>query len=174
MRLIRYIKPPQVRLELKTLEPEETPEGWTRERYVWSVKEQVLDELVELFDASGKVVNRSKLLTDLTNRERKASTGIGGGFAIPHVQTMQARELVLCFARSTPGVSFDAIDQERVHLFVGVVGPSYDNRLYNEVYRELALIFKSESARHTLMTTTDVHEVIKIIADFETWGHETG
>lgn len=171
MRLTRFIKPPQVRLELNTREPEEIPAGWSRERCVWTVKLKVLEELAELFDASGKVVNRSKLLTDLVNRERKATTGIGEGIAIPHVRTMQARDFILCFARSTAGVSFDAVDQRPVHLFVGLIAPPYDDKLYLEVYRELALIFKSESARETLAGTPDVHEVIKIISDFDAWGH---
>jgi mannitol/fructose-specific phosphotransferase system IIA component (Ntr-type) len=134
------------------------------------VKEQVLDELVELFEGSGKVVNRSKLLTDLTNRERKATTGIGDGIAIPHVRTLQARDFILCFARSTPGIEFDALDQKPVHLFVGLIAPPYDDKLYLEVYRELALIFKSERAREVLMSTPDEHEAIKIISDFDSWG----
>jgi mannitol/fructose-specific phosphotransferase system IIA component (Ntr-type) len=170
MRLTRYIKPPQVRLEMRTLEPDEIPEGWTADRYLWSVKEKVLEELVELFDVSGKVVNPSKLLTDLINREKMANTAIGEGLAIPHVRTMQARDFTLCFARSSPGLTFGAADQQRVHLFVGLIAPPYDDRLYLEVERELALIFKSEQARETLLTTGDVHEVIKIIADFESWG----
>ncbi len=170
MRLTRYIKPPQVKLELETIETPEPPAGWTRERYAWSIKEKVLEELADLFEASGKVVNRSKLLTDLTNRERKATTGIGSGVAIPHVRTMQARDFILCFARSTPGVSFESIDGQRVHLFVGVIAPPYDDKLYLEVYKELATIFQSEAARQRLMSTPDVHEVIKIISDFESWG----
>lgn len=167
MKLTRFIKPPQIRLELNTQTPE-PPAAGSRERFIWSVKEAVLGELAELFDASGRVVNRSKLVTDLCNRERKASTAIGEGVAIPHVRTLQAREFILCFARSTPGVEFGA--DEPVHLFVGVVAPPYDDRLYLEVYRELARIFKSERARETLLTTADVHEVVKILSDFDTWG----
>ena len=167
MRLTRYIKPPQVRLELNTRTPEQPIEG-SRDRFVWGVKEAVIAELAELFDASGRIVNRSKLITDMCNRERKATTAIGGGVAIPHVRTLQAREFIMCFARSTPGVEFDS--DGPVHLFVGVVAPPYDDKLYLEVYRELARIFKSERARETLMSTGDAHEVVKILSDFDSWG----
>jgi mannitol/fructose-specific phosphotransferase system IIA component (Ntr-type) len=170
MRLTRFIKSPQVRLELNTRMPESFPPEWSRDRGIWSVKSRVLEELVELFEASGKVVNPSKLLTDLTNRERKASTALGEGVAIPHVRTMQARDFILCFARSTDGVEFDAPDGGRVHLFVGLVAPSYDDRLYLEVYRDLGRVFQNEAARRTLMTTSDEHQVVKVLSDFDSWG----
>src|SRR3990170_2725663 len=98
-RLTRYIKPPQVKLELDTAAPREVPEGWSQDRFVWSVKERVLSEIVDLLDASERVSNKSKLLTDLTNRERKDTTAVGDGIAIPHVRTMQAKEFTMCFAR---------------------------------------------------------------------------
>ena len=77
MRLTRYLKPPQVRLELETVMPEEKPEEWSESRFLWSVKSAILQELVGLLDASGKVSNPKRLFHDLENRERKATTGIG-------------------------------------------------------------------------------------------------
>jgi mannitol/fructose-specific phosphotransferase system IIA component (Ntr-type) len=166
MRLTRYLKPPQVKLELDTRTPDEIPEGWSRDRFVWSVKEKVLAELIGLFEASGRVVNAKKLLIDLENRERKATTGIGNGIAIPHVRTMQAREFTLCFARSTPGVEFGAVDEQPVHLFFGVVAPPYDDKLYLEVYREIGKVFGTDEAREQLMSAANEHEIIKIVSAF--------
>jgi len=169
MKLTRYLKPPQIRVELKTRTPPEIPQGWTEERFQWSVKEQVLRELVELIDASGKVSNKSKLFTDLINRERKATTAIGDGLAVPHVRTMQAKDLVIFFARSTEGVEFMALDHKPVHLFIGVVAPPYDDALYLQLYKKIALAFGSEAARRKLMSARDEHEVIKILSDAEGW-----
>ncbi len=166
MRLTRYLKPPQVKLELNARTPEEVPEGWSLDRLVWSVKTSVLEELTTLFEASGKVVNPRKLFTDLENRERKATTGIGGGIAIPHVRTMQARDFTLCFARSTPGVEFGAIDGQPVHLFFGVVAPPYHDKLYLEVYRQAATIFSDEQRRLEIMAARDAHEIVKIVGSF--------
>ncbi len=164
IRLTRYLKPGQVKLELDTTTPGEAPEGWSRERFVWSVKERVLGELLALFDASGKVGNATKLRTDLENRERKATTGIGGGIAIPHVRTMQAKEFTICFARSTPGVEFGAVDGQPVHLFFGVVAPPYDDKLYLEVYKTIGELLSEESTRDALMMSKDEHEVIKVVS----------
>jgi mannitol/fructose-specific phosphotransferase system IIA component (Ntr-type) len=169
MRLTRYLKPAQIRMELGTTTPDTIPEGWSPERFRWHVKEEVLKELVDLFDTSGKVPNRSKLTTDLLNRERKATTGIGDGIAIPHVRTLQARDFIMVFARSTPGVEFMALDGRPVHLFIGVVAPPYDDRLYLQIYKRVAQVFSQPQARQHLLQASDAHEVIKVLSDVSGW-----
>lgn len=166
MRLTRYLKPSQVKLELETVTPDEIPEDWTRERFVRSVKERILEELVRLFAASGRVGNVRKFAQDLSHREWKSSTAIGGGLAIPHVRTPQAKDFILCFARSTPGVEFDAADGAPVHFFFGVVAPPHDDRLYLEVYRRIAEVFGTENVRRGLAEARDEHEVIRILSAF--------
>ncbi|MBI2930793.1 MAG: PTS sugar transporter subunit IIA [Planctomycetes bacterium] len=165
IQLTRYLRPPQIKVELETETPQEIPEGWSHERFVWSVKERVILELVALLDASGRIANPTKLLTDLINRERKASTAIGHGIAIPHVRTMQARDFVICLARSTPGVEFDAPDGRPVHIFFGVVAPPYDDKLYLEVYKEIGTLLSQEEARQAIMRAATPHEMIKVILD---------
>ena len=60
MRLTRYLKPPQIKLELDTRTPAEIPEDWTQKRFVWSIKEPVLQEIAQLFASTGKVGNETK------------------------------------------------------------------------------------------------------------------
>jgi mannitol/fructose-specific phosphotransferase system IIA component (Ntr-type) len=139
-----------------------TPEGG-----LWEIKEAVLRELVELLDKSGKVANKSKLLTDLLNRERKASTAIGQGLAIPHVRTLQARDFIIAFARSSAGIDFDAIDGQKVHIFFCTVSPPYDDSLYLNVYKNIAVFMSNEQRRKTLFEAEDAHEIVRVISDFE-------
>lgn len=165
MRLTRFLKPPQIRLELQTrtiVNPE-----WSAERIVRETKERVLTELAELLNASGNVNNPKKLLTDLMNRERKATTGIGGGIAIPHVRTMQARRFTMAFARSRDGVEFGALDGAPVHFFFAVVAPPYDDKLYLQVYKRIGEVFGTAGAREQLMDAADEHEVIRLISRFD-------
>lgn len=166
MRLTRYLRPGQVKIELETTPPPEVPEGWSGDRLLWYVKERVLEELVRLFAASGKIGNLRKFSQDLLNRERKASTALGGGVAIPHVRTMQAKDFIFCFARSTAGVEFGAPDGLPVRFFFGVVAPPHDDRLYLEVYREIARVFTAEEAKTRLAEARDEHELIRILSVF--------
>lgn len=166
MRLTRHLRPRQIKLELETVPLREVPEGWSADRLLWHVKERVLEELVGLFVASGKIGNPRKFYLDLLHRERKASTALGGGVAIPHVRTMQAKDFVFCFARSTSGVEFGAPDGAPVHFFFGVVAPPHNDRLYLEVYREIACVFTSEEAKARLAAARDEHELIRVLSVF--------
>ena len=164
----RYLREGLVKLEIESepgpppedLEP--TPQALERRR--WHFKEKVVAELAELFAASGEVRNEHKFYLDLLNRERKASTAIGEGLAVPHVRSMQPRKLVLCFARSVRGVDYFSPDGRPVHLFFGVAAPSYDDSTYLRLYKWLAGAFSREDWLHeALMSAAEPGEVIRII-----------
>ena len=165
IRLTRWLKPPQVRVELVAQAPDEVTETWSAERLAWSVKEAVLRELASLLVSSGRIVKPARLLTDLINREKRASTAVGEGIAIPHVRTLQAREFALCFARSTPGIEFDAPDGAPVHFFFAVVAPPYDDKHYLEVYRSIGELLRHEGTREALFAATTEHEMIRVIGE---------
>lgn len=168
IRLTRWLKPPQVRIELAARAPVDIPEGWSAERLAWSVKEAVLRELAGLLETTGRIVKPARLLTDLVNREKKATTAVGEGIAIPHVRTLQAREFAICFARSTPGVEFDAPDGAPVHFFFAVVAPPYDDKLYLEVYKSIGELFRHAGTREALFAAKTEHEIIRVIGDLGT------
>jgi mannitol/fructose-specific phosphotransferase system IIA component (Ntr-type) len=138
MSLTRSLRNERVKMELDTREdPALLDDPEQSIRYRWGLKEAVLGEVCALFEAEGAVANQSKLLTDLLNRERKSSTALGKGLAIPHVRTMQARNFTAAVLRSTPGIWFDAADGEKVHLFFAIVAPPYDDQEYLKIYRQL-------------------------------------
>ena len=160
MNLARYLKPTQIKIELVTL-PTEPPEGTSAEKHRWDLKEAALSELCDLLDSSGKTGNKSKLLTDLVNREKKSSTAIGRGVAIPHVRTMQAKELILAVARSSKGLDFEAPDGEPVQLFFAMVAPPYDDQTYLKIYREIAELILKDESRQRLLDAKNEHEIIR-------------
>lgn len=166
MNLARYLKPAQIKVELLT-RPTPPPEGTPPEKHRWDVKEAALNELCDLLDSSGKTGNKSKLQTDLVNREKKSSTAVGRGVAIPHVRTMQAKELILAVARSSEGIDFDAPDGEPVKLFFAMVAPPYDDKVYLSIYKEIGgLILKDESRQRLLDAKTE-HEIIRVFQTLE-------
>jgi PTS system fructose-specific IIC component len=164
MNLARLLKAEQILLELETKDrPEEERGELSRSQYVWETKESVLDELVGVVDRSGRVSNRNKLLQDLINRERKATTGLANGVAIPHVRTIYAKELLVGFARSTPGVEFDCLDNHKAHLFFVMVAPPYDDTAYLRLYRQLAEAFSLRDFRADFMAAQSEGEILRLV-----------
>lgn len=164
MQLTRYLKPHLIKLRLETPFEPAAPEGMHPGQWLWAVKEAVLQELCDLLAASGKVGSVSKLHTDLVNREKKATTALGDGIAIPHVRTLQAKSFVLGFVRHAEGVPFDAPGGEPVRLFFPMVAPPYDDALYLKVFAHLAGFLKTPEHRDQLLHAEDEHQVIRILS----------
>ncbi len=123
--------------------------------------------MVGLLERSDVIGNRSKLLTEFINRERKATTAIGHGIAIPHVRTLQAKELVIGVARSDMGYDFDAPDGEPVRLFFVMAAPSYDDSLYLKVFKALAEVLRFDYFRERLLEIEQEFEIIRAFREME-------
>lgn len=172
MQISRYIDVDLIRLEMETSFPEtsedeENQDEELSEKELVQRKETILEECVSLLDKSGKISNPSKLRTDLFNREKKATTAIGKGIAIPHVRTMQAREFVIGFARSLEGYDFGAPDDQKVHLFVPMAAPPYDDSLYLKVFKTLAELFSYRQLYEQIMEAEQPYDVVRAIQRIE-------
>jgi PTS system fructose-specific IIC component len=130
-------------------------------------KRAILDELVTLLERSERVGNRNKLLNDFENREKKASTAIGHGIAIPHVRTLQAKELIIGVALSADGYDFDAPDGEPVRLFFVMAAPPYDDNLYLRLFKSLAENLQFDYFRERLFASEEEYDIVRAFQDME-------
>ncbi len=164
MKLHRFLREPLVELDLQVAPPEWEPGEEPSRAQLRRHKEGILQQLVELLDPSGQVVQKRRLLRDLVHRERKATTGIGLGIAIPHVRTQQVRSLVMAVAISRVGVEFDAVDAEPVQIFIATVAPPYDDRVYLKIYRALGeLALSVPDLKERFLAADSAGEVIRLL-----------
>jgi len=166
MKLSRYLTEAAIKLEMETaVEP--LPEGGSVKKWREERKRLILEELVQLLENGSRIGNRTKLVNDFVNREKKASTGIGHGVAIPHIRSLQAKNLTLGFARSTQGYDFESMDNQPTHLFFVMAAPPYDDALYLKVFKALSQMLQFEDFRKQLMEVTSPGEVIRAIKAME-------
>lgn len=166
MNISRYLTEEMIVLDFRA-EQEPPPEENNSDKWKQRNKERLLGDLVDILEISGKIGNKCKLLTDFINRERKASTGIGDGIAVPHVRSMQAKEFILGFARSVDGHEFDAIDSKPVHLFFVMAAPPYDDNLYLKVFKALSESLQYETFREELMHAEQPYDIIRAFKNME-------
>jgi mannitol/fructose-specific phosphotransferase system IIA component (Ntr-type) len=171
MRLNQFLKEDQVALDFAPTLPmrpeDEDPDAPPSPRQLWAEKEAILEALVSLLDRSQKVGNRKKLLNDLVNRERKATTGLGNRIALPHVRTPNAKGFAMAVAlvRSGEGLGFDSVDGEPVRVLIAMVAPAYDDRFYTKVERDLAAAFaRGPRLVDELLAAASPGEVIRILS----------
>jgi len=158
--------PELIKLEMQTELPD-VPENGSRKKWVVESKELLLSELIEILDPLGKIGNRKKLLLDFINREKKASTGIGKGFAVPHIRSMQAKEFMIGFGRHREGYDFDAIDGQPVRFFFIMAAPPYDDSLYLKVFKSISELISLDGFGDQLMDAEEPFDIIRIIKSLE-------
>jgi PTS system fructose-specific IIC component len=104
-------------------------------------KEQALEEMVGLLAGAGRIADPAALLEALQARERKISTGVGEGVALPHCASPELASPVLAVARKPEGLDFEALDGKPVRLLFLLVGqadkPAAQLRLLSRLARLL-------------------------------------
>lgn len=184
MRLHRFLKEENVQLDFDPFASPEEDDRWASShgeeeeeldveemspRQQFDYKVRIIESLVDLLVPSGKITNRKKCITDLRNREAKATTGLGMGIAMPHVRTAQAKDFTIGVAIAPePGLWFDAIDDEPVRIFFPMVAPPHNDRYYRKVEKALAEAFLNddeEELREGLLNAQTPGEVIILLRD---------
>lgn len=166
--ILRMLKQDCIALDLD-FSPSDIPEEETdsqRERRLIADKEALIQELCDVLDRSGEIVNPTKFYKDMVNRERKASTAIAPGIALPHVRTMQCRKFVMGFARSKEGLYFDSLDGQPTKAFFLMASPPYEDKLYLKVYRQFAQMLQNEWVLDALMDAEEPTDVLNILRGY--------
>jgi mannitol/fructose-specific phosphotransferase system IIA component (Ntr-type) len=170
MNISRLLRTDLIKLRMETQieggsDADESAERSTRQKR--DDKETILEELVELLNRSGRIGNTNKLLTDFVNRERKASTAVGHGIAIPHIRSYQAKEMLIGVALADPGYEFDAPDGELVRIFFVMAAPPYDDNLYLKLFKSLAELLRFDYFRAKLLEARREHDIIRAFEEME-------
>ena len=104
-------------------------------------KEEVLAELIEALKNSGRLNHPDLALKDLIARERRSSTGIGQGVALPHICTSAVHQPMIACGRSQTGIDFQAIDGKTVNLVFLMLGRVNGQGLQLKILGRLARLF---------------------------------
>ncbi|MDQ7054592.1 MAG: PTS sugar transporter subunit IIA [candidate division KSB1 bacterium] len=167
MNLARYMSTDLMIMRMPP--PEEPPDNpdLNLEKFKQKQKEKTLADFVTLLENSGKVLHRRKLLNDFINRERKASTALTNGLAIPHVRSRYVRDTLIAFARSFEGIDFDSMDGLPTHLFFIIVSPHHVGDFHIKIYKQLAEMFEFTDVFDQLMQVEEPGEVLRVIRQFD-------
>jgi mannitol/fructose-specific phosphotransferase system IIA component (Ntr-type) len=162
MRLTQFLNENLIDLDFDIGRDPEVEERLEGERLVAHYREVIIGAVTHLLDRSGKIGNASKLFNDLLNREKKAATAIGLSIAIPHVRTIQAKSTIMGFLRAKEPIPFGAPDDKDVQIFIPIVGPPYDDKVYLKIYRQLGELLLEEGVADQLINVAEPGEVIRI------------
>lgn len=131
-------------------------------------KEEVLTELLKALKDCGRLTQDQDIaLQDLLSRERKDSSGIGQGIAIPHACTACVQQPMIALGRSQQGVDFQSIDAEPVHLVFLVLGRVNEHNLQLKILGRLASLLSVSGAIDTLKNLADPGQILGFLHEQE-------
>jgi len=106
-------------------------------------REEVIQELLDLPAAKHSLKNPEEIVKGLLNRERRLSTNVGHGVAIPHLVTDQLEETLVLFGRSAQGVDFrSSIVKRPVYLVFIIISPPHKQDEYLRILTCLARLLR--------------------------------
>ncbi len=126
-------------------------------------KQGVINELIDMLVASGLISDKSAALEAVMNRERKMSTGMKYGIAIPHGKSKSVSSLVACVGISKNPIPFDSLDDEPARIFIMTISPPEKTGPHLQFLAEVSQLFKSEAKRAAAIAATSPSELLSVI-----------
>jgi len=132
-----------------------------------TTKEGVMEELVDLLMAAGKIrdlKDRKEALKAILDRESKMSTGMQNGIAIPHGKTDRVDSLVAAIGIKKEGVDFQALDGQPSRLFVMTLSPNTRTGPHIQFLAEISRQLSDAAIRERVLKAATAEEVLDILS----------
>jgi fructose-specific phosphotransferase system IIA component len=130
-------------------------------------KEEIIDELVDLFKDDPRVIDLEKVRHSVHEREKIMSTGVGKNFAIPHGKTDAVRDILCAFAKSDKPIDYQALDGQPVYLFFLLIGKDNLVSLHIKLLSRISRMMTKDHFREKLLAAVNKDEIIALFKEEE-------
>jgi PTS system nitrogen regulatory IIA component len=132
-----------------------------------TTKEDVIDELLDVLEATGRIPNRKAAQKAILEREKKMSTGMQHGIAIPHGKTKTVEALVTAIGLKKEGLEFDSLDGEASTIFIMTLTPAKRSGPHIQFLAEISQLLDDEEFRQKLLASETREQVMDLILSAE-------
>lgn len=127
-------------------------------------KRGVIDELVDLLAAVGRVTDSRALKEAVWTREQTRTTGIGHGLAIPHGKCAGMNGLAMAIGKPASPMDFQAIDAKPVRLIVLLASPPDRTSDHIQALARISRLMTMDQFRERIYaapTAADIYALLK-------------
>jgi len=131
-------------------------------------KQGVILELVDHLVRTGTIPadQRDAVVEAVLAREKRMSTGLQHGVAVPHGKTDAVRELVAALGRSRLGVDFGCMDGQPAHIFILILSPESMAGPHVEFLAEISRLLTQAGVRDKIMSAASAEDVMRIFDEY--------
>lgn len=130
-------------------------------------KKGVIDELVDLLAAAGKVDDPASLKEAVWTREQARTTGIGHGLAIPHGKSESVTGLAMAVGKPAEPIDFAAIDGKPVRLIVLLASPPDRTSDHIQALARISRLMTMEAFRDQIYAAENGDQVFELLQSQE-------
>ena len=140
------LRPSMIRLDLKS-----------------ASKEELFEEMVQMYVSAGIVKDREGAVMALLEREAKMSTGISSGFALPHGKIPEVKGVQLALGVVPEGMDFESLDDEPVYVVIMLFSEPGNPTPHIEALSEISRLLLIPGFLDRIRAAKNAQEVLKVI-----------
>jgi PTS system nitrogen regulatory IIA component len=130
-------------------------------------KETIINELLDMLVAQGKLLDRDAALKALLNREQTMSTGIPNGIAIPHAKTTAVQELTIAIGIKKSGIDFDSALDDKTRIIILTLAPPDKSKPLYEFLLSITAILNDDTLRSKILAAQTSKEVAELLWNYK-------
>lgn len=127
-------------------------------------KEAAIEHLVNLLAAQGKLTSRDQVLQDVLERERRMSTGMQHGIALPHARSEGISKPAVAIGISREGIEYETLDGSVVHIVALIVSPAREEAPHMQMLAGLGAALGDDHIREALGKAINGNQMYSILA----------
>jgi fructose-specific phosphotransferase system IIA component len=132
-----------------------------------SDRSTAIQELLEPLEKNNIIDSSQECVESILKRERRMSTGIGKGVALPHGLSESVQEVALVLGISPEGVDFNAVDGVLCHIFVLLISPAREPEKHLKLLSRLSKYLSDGEQRSMLIDAATPEQVLEILREWE-------
>ena len=130
-------------------------------------KEDVINELIDLFKNDDRVKDLDSIRNSVLEREKIMSTGVGKGFAIPHAKTNSVNEIIAAFGKLDKPIDFQALDDQPVNLVFLLIGKENLAGPHIKLLSRISRMMNIDEFRENLAKASTSEEIYSLFEEEE-------
>lgn len=130
-------------------------------------RDDAIGELLDALVRAGSVAanQRDEFLKAVLKREKRGSTGIGHGVAVPHVKAAESDSAIVAIGLSDRGVEFNSLDRQPVHAIFLLVSPEERPEEHIAAMETIVGCLGKDQFRRFLRQAKSIDEVVTLLEE---------
>lgn len=130
-------------------------------------KDELFEEMVDLYVRHDSSVDRNTILNALWAREKKMSTAIRDGIALPHARIASLTEPRGIIGVSKNGIQYDHDSNSLTYFIFMLLSTSGASDLHLHILSNINILLGNPEFLHGLMQATSSDGIYKLLEEYE-------